>query len=161
MSAYLTLPTPMTDEALLLAAIAQCDPRASLWQRSDVAVKLRGWQAGRTAHVVLRREHALDAYNDIGFLAGPTGYTAVLSDDHGYYNRAWLLRVHVAYEGLSAARAAQLAEAERQRQAERKRQLVEQQRLAVLQKAKKLGYQVQEHREGDTVRLVLVKRTYA
>ena len=161
MSAYITLPTPMTDEALLLAAIGICCPHASQWQSMATPVALRGWQAGRTAHVVLRKEVSADRYNDIGFLAGPTGYIAVLSDDHGYYNRAWLSRVHASYASLATVRAAQQAEAERRLEAERKRQLVEAQRLAVVAKARKLGYQVQEHREGAAVRLVLVKRTYA
>lgn len=44
-------------------------------------------------------------------------------------------------------------EAERQK-------LVEAQRATVQEKAKKLGYQVKETREADTIRLVLVKRTY-
>ncbi|MDX1973084.1 MAG: hypothetical protein SFY68_11195 [Candidatus Sumerlaeia bacterium] len=52
------------------------------------------------------------------------------------------------------------AEAERIRMEEERRRLVEAQRLAVHEKAKKMGYQIKETREGETLRLVLVKRTY-
>jgi len=38
--------------------------------------------------------------------------------------------------------------------------LVETQRQTVHDKARKLGYQVQEKREGDVLRLVLVKRVF-
>lgn len=43
---------------------------------------------------------------------------------------------------------------------EERQRLVEAQRKTVHEKAKKLGYQVKESREGETIRLVLVKRTY-
>jgi hypothetical protein len=53
-----------------------------------------------------------------------------------------------------------LAEAERRRVEEERRKLVEAQRQAIHEKAKKMGYRVQETREGDSLRLVLVKRVY-
>ena len=52
------------------------------------------------------------------------------------------------------------AEEEQRRIEEERRQLVEARRQTIHEKAKKMGYRVQESREGDKIRLVLVKRVY-
>ena len=49
---------------------------------------------------------------------------------------------------------------ERRRVEEERQRVVEAQRQTVHERAKKMGYRVQESRVGETVRLVLVKRTY-
>lgn len=160
MSAYITLATPMLDEECLLAAIIDQGFRAANIERSDVPITLRGWRNGRTANIVLKREHTGDRYNDIGFLLGPSGYTAILSDDHLEFGRAWLSKINARYQIHWNAKQEQLAAEERQRLEEERQRLVEAQRLAVHERAKKMGYRVQETREGEKIRMVLVKRTY-
>ena len=46
------------------------------------------------------------------------------------------------------------------REREARRQLVERRRAAIVENAEKLGYEVTEKREGEQVRLVLVRRRY-
>jgi hypothetical protein len=159
-SAYITLVTPMLDEECLVAAIVdQGIPEASI-VRSVEPVPLRGWQKGRQANIVLLKEHTGDAYNDIGFLRGPTGYTAILSNDYARFGPDWLSRVSARYQAHWSAKQERLAAEERRRLEEERQRVVEAQRQAVHERAKKMGYHVQETREGETIRMVLVKRTY-
>jgi len=160
MSAYITLATPMVDEECLIEAIVELGFDRTALLCSTTPIALRGWQQGRCAHIVLPREHTGDAFNDIGFLKGPTGYIAILSDDQAVYGRSWLARVGELYAVKWNAKQARLAEAERIRIDQERRRLVEAQRTAVHERAKKLGYIVKESREGDKLRLVLVKRSY-
>jgi hypothetical protein len=160
MSAYITLMTPMVDEECLVAALVAQGFAAASIERSEVPLALRGWQKGRQANIVLRKEHTGDAYNDIGFLRTPTGYTAILSNDYARFGKEWLSRVHASYQDHVAARRERLAAEERRRLEEERQRLVEAQRAAVHEKAKKLGYRVEETREGDKIRLVLVKRVF-
>jgi hypothetical protein len=160
MSAYITLVTPMLEEDCLVAAIVdQGFPESSI-VRSAEPVALRGWQKCRHAHIVLPRETTGDAYNDIGFLRGATGYTAILSNDYARFGPEWLSRVSARYQAHWRAKQERLAAEERQRLEEERQRVVEAQRKAVHERAKKMGYQVKESREGETIRLVLVKRTY-
>jgi hypothetical protein len=160
MSAYITLVTPMLDEECLIEAIVdQGFPRTSIVRYVE-PVALRGWQKGQKAHIVLPKEHTGDAHNDIGFLRGPVGFTAILSDDHARFGRAWLSRVSTRYQAHWSVKQERLAAAERQRLEEERQRLVEAQRQAVHERAKKMGYNVEEKREGETIRIVLVKRTY-
>jgi hypothetical protein len=160
MSAYITLATPMVDEECLIDAIVELGFDRSALVCSVTPIALRGWQQGRSAHIVLPKERTGDAFNDIGFLKGPAGYVAVLSDDHAVYGRTWLAKVGDRYKSYWNAKQARLAEADRLRIEEERRRLVEAQRVAVHERAKKLGYVVKEAREGDKIRLVLVKRSY-
>jgi hypothetical protein len=160
MSAYITLATPMVDEESLVQAIVDVGFDRAALRSAAIPVALRGWQNGRTAHIVLPKEHTGDAHNDIGFLKGPTGYVAVLSDDHARFGREWLAKVAERYRARWDAKQERLAEVERQRIEDERRRLVEAQRVAVQERAKKLGYAVKETREGDTIRLMLVKRSY-
>jgi hypothetical protein len=160
MSAYMTLVTPMLDEVCLVAAIVDQGFCEANIVRSEHPVLLRGWQRGRQANVVLPREHTVDAYNDIGFLRGPTGYTAILSNDNAQFGSEWLSRVSARYRVHWSAKLARITAEERQQLEEERQRVVEAQRLAVHERAKKMGYRVQETREGETIRMVLVKRTY-
>ena len=119
-----------------------------------------GWQQGRHANIVLPKEHTNDAYNDIGFLRGPTGFTAILSNDYARFGSEWLSRVGARYQVHWTAKQERLAAEERRRLEEERHRVVEAQRQAVHERAKKMGYQVKESREGETIRLVLVKRVY-
>lgn len=160
MSAYLNLMTPMTDEECLVAAILdQGVPRAAI-ECFTTPVELRGWQKGRSANIVLRKEYTGDTYNDIGFLRTSLGYNAILSNDYARFGREWLTRVGSSYQTHFQAKQERVAAAERRRMEDERQRLVEAQRQAVHEKAKKNGYQVKETREGDKIRLVLVKRTY-
>ena len=160
MSAYLTYATPMTDTECLLEAIAEMGvPRAEI-HHTEIPQMLRGWQTDQKANIVLRKETTGDRFNDIGFLRTTTGFTAIISNDHPQFGQVWLKEVGLRYSQKWADKQTRLAEAERQRIAEEKRILVEAQKMAIYEKAKKMGYSVKESKEGDTVRLVLVKRTY-
>lgn len=160
MSAYITLMTPMMDEECLVSAIADLGIAEAKIERSSMPVQLRGWQSGREAHIVLRKELTNDRYNDIGFLRTPIGFQAILSNDHARFGGDWLAKVHARYQQHVQLKQARLAEEERRRLEEERRLLVEAQRASIYEKAKKLGYQVKESRENETLRLVLIKRTY-
>lgn len=160
MSAYITLVTPMFDEECLLDAIVDQGFPLSSIVRSVEPIALRGWQGGRQAHIVLPKEHTGDAYNDIGFLRGPTGFIAILSNDYAKFGPEWLSGVRARYEAHWSAKQERLAVEERRRVEEERRRIVEAQRQFVHERAKAMGYRVQETRNGDTIRLVLVKRTY-
>ena len=160
MSAYITLMTPMTDQECLLAAIVDGGVTLADIEVSATPVSLQGWGRGREANIVLRKSITGDAYNDIGFLHTPTGYSAIISDDHLRFGRKWLSEVNTRYQTHLTAKYERLAAEERRRLEEERRLLVEAQRQAVHQRAKKMGYRVKETVEGDTIRLVLVKRTY-
>lgn len=164
MSAYITLLTPMLDEECLLAALADLGFDRTRVEVHVAPVALVGFGAdarGQTANVVIRRQHVGASSNDIGFLSTPTGYRLFISDyDRPRFGPDWLTRLTESYQRHSAAKQQRIAEEERRRLEEARRQLVESQRAAVHEKAKKMGYQVKETREGDTLRLVLIKRTY-
>jgi hypothetical protein len=159
-SAFVTLVTPMVDEECLVTAIVDQGFRREHIVRSVEPVALRGWQRGRMAHVLLPKEHTGDVYNDVGFLRGPTGFAAILSDDSTRFGAAWLTGVSARYQERWRAKQERLAAEERQRLEEERLKVVEAQREAVHERAKKMGYRVQETREGGTIRMVLVKRTY-
>lgn len=74
--------------------------------------------------------------------------------DQQRYGASWLAQVSERYRAHSAAKMEQLAAEERQRMEEERKRLVEAQRVAVHEKAKKLGYQIKESRQGETVQLV-------
>lgn len=149
----------LDEECLVEAIVAEGVERATI-ERSTSPMALRGWRRGEVAHVVLRRECTGDAFNDIGFLRKDTGYQAVISDDHPRFGRTWLARVTERYAGIWADRQARLAEKERRRVEEARARLVEAQRESVYARAKKLGYRVKETKQGETIRLELVKRSY-
>ena len=164
MSAYITLMTPMTDQECLLAALADVGFVHSKVEVHDSPVPLVGYEGAsraQTAHLVIRRQNVGSASNDLGFLATPTGFQSIVSDyDQQRYGASWLAQVSERYRAHSAAKMERLAVEERQRMEEERKRLVEAQRVAVHEKAKKLGYQIKESRQGETVRLVLIKRTY-
>ena len=164
MSAYITLMTPMTDEECLLAALADVGFDRTKVEVHASPAHLVGYQGDRraqTANLVIRRQHVGGLSNDVGFLATPTGYQAFVSGyDHPRFGSGWLTQLNGCYQSHASAKQERLAAEERRRMEEERQRLVEAQRKAVHEKAKKLGYQIKESREGETIRLVLVKRTY-
>lgn len=160
MSAYIQLATPMTDQECILNALTDNGLQRHQIEVFTSPITLSGWQGGRTANIVIRKEITGDHYNDIGFLETPTGYRAVLSDDYQRFGRNWLTKVNASYQTHWTAKQERIAEEERQRIEEKRQQLVEAQRQAVHEKAKRMGYRIQESRENGTIRMVLVKRVF-
>lgn len=164
MSAYLQLLTPMTDQECLLEALADLGFDGSKVEVHATPQHLVGYGGDRraqVAHVIIRRRNVGAASNDVGFLASPTGFQAFVSGyDHPRFGAGWLSHLGGRYQVHSAAKQERLAAEERRRQEEERQRLVEAQRQAVLERARQMGYRVQETREGETVRLVLVRRTY-
>lgn len=164
MSAYITLLTPMTDQECLLAALTDLGFDATKVEVHETPVNLVGYAGDRraqTANIVIRRQHVGAASNDVGFLASATGYQAFVSGyDHPRFGSGWLTQLNARYQVLWTAKQERLAAEERRRLEEERQRVVEAQRVAVHERAKKLGYIVKEAREGDKIRLVLVKRSY-
>lgn len=164
MSAYITMLTPMTERESLVDALVDVGFAREHIELHTSAVQLEGIGGGaraQTGNVIIRRQHVGSASNDIGFFETPTGYEVHISDfDQSRYGRAWLAELHARYTARWEQKRARLAAEERRRVEEARRQLVERQREAVYARAKKLGYQIKESRAGETVQLVLVRRTY-
>lgn len=164
MSAYLTLATPMTDRACLLAALADLGFGAERIEVHPTPVALVGYRGERRsqkAEIVIRRQHVGSASNDIGFESTATGYRAHISDyDRGRYGAGWLTKLDAAYRRHDEVRRARLAEEERRRLEAERLALIEAQRQAIRAKAKAMGYRVTEKREQGALRLVLVRRSY-
>ena len=164
MSAYMTLLTPMTDQQCLLAALADLGFDGAKVEVHATPVNLVGYAGDRraqTANIVIRRQHVGAASNDVGFLASATGYQAFVSGyDHPRFGTGWLTQLNSRYQSHWTAKQERLAAEERRRLEEERQRVVEAQRQAVHERAKKMGYRVQETREGETIRMVLVKRTY-
>lgn len=164
MSAYITLSTPMVDRDCLLDALADQGFGADRVEVHDEPVPLVGYE-GRArpalAEVVIRRQYVGPSSNDIGFRCTPTGYQAIVSNyDQGRHGAAWLKALHARYEHHARRKEARLAAEEARRLAEERRRLVEAQRLAIHERARAMGYRVEETRQGERLRLVLVKRVY-
>lgn len=164
MSAYITLLTPMTDQECLLTALADLGFDAAKVEVHATPVNLMGYFGDRraqSANIVIRRQHIGSASNDVGFLASATGYQALVSGyDHPRFGNEWLTHLNNRYQSHWTAKQERLAAEELRRLEEERQRLVEAQRHAVHERAKKMGYRVQETREGETIRMVLVKRTY-
>jgi hypothetical protein len=164
MSAYLTLLTPMTDQECLLSTLNDLGFDQSKVEIHATPVQLVGYAGDRraqTAHVVIRKQHVGTCSNDVGFLATATGYQALVSGyDHPRFGTQWIAQLNQRYQVHESAKKERLAAEELHRLEEERRKLVEAQRQAVYERAQKLGYRVEEKREGDKLRLILVKRTY-
>ncbi len=165
MSAYIVIATPMTDRECLLAALRDVGLDAKNIEIHDTAVPLVGFegtQREQVANLVIRRQFVGASSNDVGFLATPTGYRMIVSDyDRPRFGADWQAKLAERYKAHADRKLAALVEVtERQKIEEERARLVEAQRQAIQEKAKKLGYRVVETREGENLRLVLVRRTY-
>ena len=164
MSAYIALATPMIDTECLIAALVDLGfPKADIECHAQpvALVGFAGDARAQTANLVLRRDKVGRGSNDIGFLRTETGYRAIVSDfDRLQYGEGWLQRLQKSYAQHLGEKEARVAQEERQRLEEERRRVVEAQRLSIQEKARKLGYRVKETREGDNLRMVLVKRVY-
>lgn len=155
--------TPMTDQECLLAVLAEFGYDSAKVEVHATPVALVGYagnRGGQTANVVIRKQHLGGALNDVGFLATSTGYKAFVSDDHPRYGTAWLSQINSRYQTHWVAKRKRMVAEEQRRMEEDRRRLVEEQRHAIHERARNMGYQVKETREGETIRMVLVRRTY-
>lgn len=158
----------MTDEESLLAALADLGFARERVEVYAEPVSLHGYRGdtrAQRAHIVVRRQYVGESSNDIGFERTPAGYRAHVSEyDTRSFGAGWMSRLRARYDEHHRARLERLAAEERRVEEERRtaerRALVEAQRQAILEKASKLGYRVEEAREGEQVRLVLRKRVY-
>lgn len=167
----------MIDREVLVDALTEVGFDRSQIEIHERPVPLVGYEGNereQRAHVVIRRRHVGPASNDIGFERTPAGFRAHISDyDQSRYGSAWLRRLQGAYsrhdrikqERLARAVAADIearrvAEIEARRRDRERRDLIEAQRGTIYEKARGLGYRVEETRQGEKLRLVLVKRVY-
>jgi hypothetical protein len=163
-SAYVTLMTPMIDQTCVLDALADLGFGADRVEAHESPVDLVGYEGSartQAAEIVIRRRHLGPTSNDLGFRRTPTGFAAIVSDyDGARFGERWLQELHGRYLHHAERKQARAAAEERRRIEEERRRLVEAQRQAIHDKARALGYRVEETRDGDRLRLVLVKRVY-
>lgn len=177
MSAYISLASPMIDGEVLVEALTEVGFDRRQIEVHETPVPLIGYEDDereQRGHIVIRRQHVGPASNDIGFERTPAGFRAHISDyDESRYGSAWLRRLQDAYsrhdqikqERLARAIAADIearrvAEIETRRRERERRELIKAQRETIHEKARKLGYRVEETRQGEKLRLVLAKRVY-
>jgi hypothetical protein len=164
MSAYIELLTPMTDLESLLNALADLGFDASKVEVHQKPVSLFGYagdERDSSANIVIRRQNIGISSNDIGFLETAIGYRALISGfDHPRFGVSWLSQLNECYRLHLAEKEARLIAEEQQRiEAERQR-VVEAQRAAIHERARSMGYSVKEISDGNSIRLVLIKRQY-
>ena len=164
MSAYLTLLTPMTDHECLIEAVADMGLDASTVEAPEMQVSMTsdlGDPLAQSGNVEVRAQLRGRHGTALRFLASDTGYQMVVSTfDRRRFDERWLSDLNGRYQDRAAAKRQRLAAEERRRLELERQRLVEAQRRAVRERAEKMGYQVEERRDGETLRMVLVKRTY-
>ncbi|HEU5334039.1 MAG TPA: hypothetical protein VFU73_14770 [Actinocrinis sp.] len=174
MSAYVELASPMTDPECVVKALADMGYPAKKVEVHDTPVPLVGFDrsaAGSVANIVIRRKYVGRLSNDIGFLRTATGYRIFISDyDQHRFGPAWQAQLQLRYIAHSLAKDKELeqraaaggraggkAGGQAGAREEDRRRMVETRRQEVREKARRLGYHVEETRQGDGVRLVLTK----
>lgn len=140
MSAYVRIPTAMTDREILIAAIRQCKFTAQTVGQSI------------TVPQVMAYGHILT------FEPSPQGFIAAgmdLSLDPKIQQQ--LARINDAYKSVVAERLRVAAEAERQRILEAQRKLVAERTATLLAQAKARNFRVKEEFVNGKKRLTFVK----
>lgn len=134
---------PFLDEECLVDAL---ESLGASWLRRDegIVVSAQGWRG------------------DVTFVPRHGAWLMRRMDDAAH--RQWEGAVVTAYEQAQTRKLARLEERRRREEEQRiqreRAALVEERRRAIVEKARKNGYSVKEQREGDRIRLVLVRRTY-
>ncbi len=171
MSAYVHVPMAMIDQECLIEALVNCGISKEMIRINNTAEKLvdyHGYNRVDEAEIVIPRQYIGMSSNDIGFKSTPAGYTAIISEyDSGRFNTQWRMNLARSYERAYSLKVARLEAEKKKRDMEELARLEEAKRVAreeinrnIQEKAKKLGYTVKESREGSTIQLVLVKRSY-
>lgn len=158
MSCVVKTLTPFIDKEILCQALEKVGCKCTV-QREKIITDRRdirlGFQTfekdGIGKYVLLAYSHT--DQNQAGFVA----------EVEKHYNLIYQKKM----EELELARQRAIAEAERKRLEEEARRLeeerkafVENQRKSIIQKAEEKGYYVKEEKVKNTIKLVLVKRTY-
>lgn len=148
MSAFVTIPTPMTDRECLLLALADLGHGPGQVDVHETPVVMDPtWGAASTrAHVVLRA----GGHPVVGFLETPAGFQVHRRGTPGF-GGDWLKTLRARHDAHLAAKDARIVE-------EKRRALVEAQTVAIKEAARRQGYAVRESREGGGVRLVMTRR---
>jgi len=164
MSAYIEIPMPILDQECLIESLKKLGFDKGCLEIHGSAVQLEGYRAaGRdtTAHIVIRKRHISQASSDIGFRKTPSGYRLVVYDaDRRRFNVTWQKDLVEAYTSFYQAKLERIAEEERKRIEEQKRIAREERRNVIVENAKNRGYIISEERQGNTIKLVLVRREY-
>ena len=140
MSAYVRIPTAMTDREILIEAIRQCKFTAQIVRQSITVPQIMAY-----GHILT-------------FEPSPQGFIAVgmdLSLDPKIQQQ--LARINEAYKSIVAERLRVAAEAERQRILEAQRKLVAERTATLLAQAKARNFRVKEEFVNGKKRLTFVK----
>lgn len=152
MSAYITLLTPMTDRECLLHALADVGFGPDKVEVHAEPTCLDGYQGDRRtqkAHLVIRKQHLSAASNDLGVRRhshGSSAHRQRLRSPNVRYS--WVRGLEERYTHHRQIKEQRAAEEERRRIAEERLALVEAQRQAIHERAKKMGYRVEESRKA-------------
>lgn len=140
MSAYVRIPTAMTDREILIEAIRQCKFTAQIARQSITVPQIMAY-----GHILT-------------FEPSPQGFIAAgmdLSLDPKIQQQ--LARINEAYKSIVAERLRVAAEAERQRILEAQRKLVAERTATLLAQAKARNFRVKEEFVNGKKRLTFVK----
>lgn len=140
MSAYVRIPTAMTEREVLVEAIRQC----------KFTVQTVGEKITVPSIVVYGYMLTFEP-SEKGFIAAGMDLRV------NQQTQRQLAQINEAYKAIIAERLRVAAEAERQRILEEQRQLVEQQRATILAQAKARNFRVKEETVNGKRRITLVK----
>lgn len=140
MSAYVRIPTAMTDREILIEAIRQCNLTVQTVGQSIVVTNIQFY--GRM----------------LTFEPSPKGFIAAGMDlQINQQTQQQLARINEAYKGIVAERLRVAAEAERQRILEEQRKLVADRTATLLAQAKARNFRVKEEFVNGKKRFTFVK----
>lgn len=140
MSAYVRIPTAMTEREILLEAIRQCKFTAQTAGQSIIVPNIQAYGRALT------------------FEPSPNGFIAVGMDlNLDPRIQQQLTRINESYKAIVAERLRVAAEAERQRILEEQRKLVEERTTTLLAQAKARNFRVKEEVVEGKKRFTFVK----
>lgn len=156
MSAIVTTLTPFRELHLLQEALQSLEVACKIVQNTPLTlqtdrVSARGFQCFvfENNQFVLRS----DSHDDERLT-----YSKFKDKNH-LPIKAFLAQVDTAYQAAYEREQAALAEAERQRKEAERIAFIEAQKTAIREKAKALGYSVQEKKIGTKIQLVLIRHS--
>jgi hypothetical protein len=111
MSKYGQTQTVLREEKYLVEALKEMGYEVEVYSEGAQLNSYYAEQEGKTANIIIRRQHLRGAYGDIGFTRQPDGQFAMVKDEldeyHGY-GAKWVGRVQQIYkekQTLAMARA--------------------------------------------------------
>lgn len=171
MSAYVEIATPLLDRECLVQALKEMGFSDHDIRVSDTPMNLQGYRGdlrNNIANIIIQRSAVGASSNDIGFLETPMGYRIIVSEfDRARFNNSWVQKLSHNYNSAYSEKMKRLAEMEEKKREEERIRLEELKRQAreeinrtIQEKAIARGYVIKEERNGKTINLVLVKRSY-